>query len=252
MIDLHCHILPGIDDGPQTIEESVAMARRAAEDGIVHIVATPHVKAAFAVSGQRFQKGTAFFNEQVLELYERLKSEGLKIGIFPGAEIALPAIDDDTISVLGINNTKYLLIEFPHTHLPAKAVDVIFNLNIKGYHPIVAHPERNPSIIEDPGKLMELRKIGALVQITASSLTSASDPDVKQCAHYLVKKNAVEFIASDAHSTDSRPPVLSKAYELVAKMVGGKKAEMLVWWNQVGVINNRLWAMGEKATGNGR
>jgi protein-tyrosine phosphatase len=247
MIDLHCHILPGIDDGPETMEESVAMARRAVEDGIVHIVATPHVKAAFAVSGQRFQKNTAFFNDQVLQLYDRLKSEGLKIGIFPGAEIALTAIDYDTISVLGSNNTKYLLIEFPHTHLPAKAGEVIVNLRTKGYRPIIAHPERNPSIIEDPGKLMELRQIGALAQITASSLTDTNDPDVRQCARYLIKKNAVEFIASDAHSIDARPPVLSKAYELVAKMVGGKKAEMLVWWNQVGVMNNRLWAMDNRS-----
>jgi protein-tyrosine phosphatase len=243
MIDLHCHILPGIDDGPQTMEESVAMARRAVEDGIVHIVATPHVNASFAVSGQSFQKNTAFFQTQVRQLHDRLKSEGLMIGIFPGAVIALPAIEEDTISVLGINNTKYLLIEFPHARLPAKAGEVVLNLRAKGYHPIVAHPERNPSIIDDPRKLMELRKIGALVQITASSLTGTGDSDVRQCAHYLVKKNAVEFIASDSHSVDTRPPVLSKAYELIAEMVGVEKAEMLVWWNQVGVINNRLWAM---------
>jgi protein-tyrosine phosphatase len=236
MIDLHCHILPGIDDGPKNMEESVAMARRAVADGIDHIVATPHVNASFAVSGQSFEKDIAFFKSHVLQLYDRLKSEGLKIGIFPGAEIALPAIDEETISVLGINNTKYLLIEFPHTRLPSKAGEVIFNLNGKGYHPIVAHPERNPSIIDDPRKLMELRRMGALVQITASSLTDTIDPDVRQCARYLVKKDAVEFVASDAHSAVARPPVLSKAYQLVSKMVGSKKAEMLVWWNQVGVI----------------
>jgi protein-tyrosine phosphatase len=243
MIDLHCHILPGIDDGPQTMEESVAMARRAVADGIDHIVATPHVKATFSVCGQSFQKGAPYFNEQVLQLYDRLKSEGVKIGIFPGAEIALPAIDEETISVLGINNTKYLLIEFPHTRLPAKAGEVVFNLKTKGYHPIIAHPERNPSVIDDPRKLMELRENGALVQITASSLADTDDPDIRQCALYLVKKNVVDFIASDAHSAEIRPPVLSKAYALAAKMVGTKKAEMLVWWNQVGVIKGETIGM---------
>lgn len=233
IIDTHCHILPWVDDGPAEIDESVEMAKIAAADGITHIVATPHVNRFYshnrADAAQRFAAA-------LYRLEYRLKVEGVPIKVMAGAEIADTCARTMELSELGLNKTNYLLVEFPHTHLPADAGDLLFNLVVKGYKPIIAHPERNPSVIENPNRLFELRKAGALVQVTASSLTNKHNSDVHRCAMYLLKKDAVEIIASDAHNTNGRRPVLSEAIKVISKVVGKKQARRMVVENPIDIL----------------
>lgn len=233
IIDTHCHILPWVDDGPAEISESVEMAKIAAADGITHIVATPHVNRLYshnrADAAQRF--ATALHR-----LRYRLKAEGVPIKVMAGAEIADTCARTMDLSDLGLNKTNHLLVEFPHTHLPVDAGDLLFNLAVKGYKPIIAHPERNPSVIENPNRLFELRKTGALVQMTASSLTDKRNADVYRCAMYLLKKGAVEVIASDAHNTNGRRPVLSKAIKVISKVMGEKQARQMVLENPIHIL----------------
>jgi protein-tyrosine phosphatase len=227
MIDIHCHIIPGVDDGPQEMRETIEMARQAAADGITDIVATPHVNGSYGAMAGEEERSRAGFEVEVALVNQRIRAAGVWLTVWPGAEIAHQCIDGADLSALGLNGTRYVLVEFPHTHLPADAAGVIRKLLAGGYLPIVAHPERNPSIIERPKELMALRELGALAQITAGSLTQPSDPDVLHCALYLLKKLAVDFIASDAHSAAARPPVLTAAFKETVKLLGVKPAKAL-------------------------
>lgn len=234
MIDIHCHILPLLDDGPEKMSEAVAMARIAAEDGITHIVATPHVNETYTLVEE--DALAVCFQAEVDRLRDRLRAERVPVGIVPGAEIFCTNASKRALAKLGMNNTSYLLIEFPHTHLPSDAADLIFQLANEGFYPIIAHPERNPSIIKKNDKLILLREMGALAQITAASLFETSRRHVRQCALSLLEKGAVDFIATDAHSAKSRPPILSKAYGLVAELAGERIAEVLMRENATAML----------------
>ena len=138
-----------------------------------------------------------------------------------------------------INNTQYILIEFPYTHIPANAADIIFNFRLQGLIPIITHPERNPSVIRDPEKLFSLLARNVYVQITGDSLTGNFGHQIQECAFYLLKKGAVHFIASDAHSEIVRGPVLSEALKVAEKIVGKENARMLVNDNPLAVISGK-------------
>jgi protein-tyrosine phosphatase len=230
MIDIHCHILPGIDDGPSDISESIEMARIAAADGIRTIVATPHL-----TDGQYTAEVIA---TGVTGLNKALADHAIQLRILRGADINvmlyIPDLEDYTI-----NGTKYLLYEFPHSHMPANADQIIFNAMSKGLYPIITHPERNPSVIRDPNIIIGLRETGPLVQITAGSLTGYFGSAPKECAMYLLKRGAVDFIATDAHSCDSRRPVLSEGLWIAEKIIGRKAASHLVNANPLAVIEGR-------------
>jgi protein-tyrosine phosphatase len=230
MIDIHCHILPGIDDGPSDIADSIEMARIAAADGITVIVATPHLKdhadmAAEIMSG-------------VAELNSRLAEQKIPVKILQGADInvmlSIPSLKDYTI-----NGTKYLLYEFPHTHMPGNAVQIIFNVMSAGLHPIITHPERNPSVVRDPGIVIDLKETGPLIQITAGSLTGRFGPASRECALYLLKRGVVDIIATDAHSIYDRPPELSEGLRAAEKIVGRRAAKCMVQENPLAVIEGR-------------
>jgi protein-tyrosine phosphatase len=230
MIDIHCHILPGIDDGPSDMNESIEMASVAAADGITTIVATPHLKdriypADIIASG-------------VAELNGQLADREIPVRILRGADINAmlsPALLKD----FTINGTKYLLFEFPHTHMPGNALQIIFNAMVSGLRPIITHPERNPSVVRDPSGVLELRETGALVQITAGSLTGDFGPEARECALFLLRKGAVDIIATDAHSIDGRRPVLSEGLQVAEKILGRESALRLVEENPAAVIEDR-------------
>ena len=230
MIDLHCHILPGIDDGAENAKESVKMARVAAEDGISHIVATPHIRETL--------HPPVFLKKNVTKLNEVLQKYQVPVEILCGADVyaMLPPRE-----VLGyaINNSQYILIEFPYTHVPANAADIIFNFKLQGLIPIITHPERNPSVIREPEKLFSLLTGNVYIQVTADSLTGNFGMQIQECAFYLLKKKAVHFIASDAHSAIVRRPVLSEAAKVAEKIVGKENARMLVNDNPLAVISGK-------------
>ncbi len=227
MIDLHCHILAGIDDGPVAMEQSIAMARIAAADGISRIAATPHIKNTLH-SPDIIRKGVARLNAALAELR-------IPVEIVPGGEV-YAVLDPLLLDGYRLNNSRYILIEFPHTHLPRTAVSLLFQLAVRGFKPIIGHPERNSSIIRNPDLLLKLLSSNVLVQITAGSLTGDFGPQVMECACGLLKQGAVSFIATDAHSVKHRPPILSRGINIAAGIIGREKALALVISNPEAVL----------------
>ncbi len=228
MIDLHCHILHALDDGPDSIDEAVAMAKLASADGIKQIIATPHI------SDQVVRPDT--LKNQLLQLNDRLAVLGIPLEIFFGAELS-SQLSIDLLQGFTINNSSYLLIEFPHSHLPATARETIFNLRAHGYFPIIAHPERNPSIISDPPRVLKLLDDGVYLQITAASIAGKFGRKVKKCAIKLLKMGLVHFIGTDSHSSSWRRPLLSAGVKEAGKIIGKENALKLVTVNPAAVLS---------------
>lgn len=235
MIDLHCHILPGIDDGVSDIGEAVEMARIAAADGISKIVASPHIGGQTLTWKTENGHLSEIIDEKIGHLKRNLSAEGIPVEIIRGGEVSA-FLPPQTCELFTINGTAYLIVEFPHTHLPVNSRDGIFAMVVYGLRPIIAHPERNASIIQNPEKLRELVQSGALVQITAASLTGEFGLESQACALYLLQQQMVSFIASDGHGAAHRPPVLSRAFQAAKKHVGHKKAHALISENPEAVI----------------
>jgi len=218
MIDLHSHILPGIDDGAANEKESLEMMKAAIEDGITIIAATPH-----------HQNGK-FINERevilsgVKRLNELAKEHHLNIQVVPGQEIRLYGeIEEDyrhkKLVTLG-GDSEYILVEFSNRHVPRYTERLFYDIQILGLKPIIVHPERNLEIIESPEKLIHLIEKGALVQATAASITGCFGKKVHKFTHQLIEANAVHIIASDAHNTSSRGFQMKNAVEVLEKKYG--------------------------------
>jgi len=229
MIDIHCHILPGIDDGPEVMDDSIAMARMASEDGITMIVATPHINFELTPADR--------IKSLALELNMRLAGEGIDISILTGADVSA-VIDPALLGSYGINDSRYVLVEFPHGRIPSNARKSVFAFIMAGLKPIITHPERNGSVISDPGIISDLIESGALVQITAGSITGEFGRDAVRCSEKLLAKGLVHFIASDAHSPLTRPPLLSEAVKRAGRIVGEEAALSLVRENPQAVISD--------------
>jgi protein-tyrosine phosphatase len=225
MIDLHCHLLPGIDDGPKDLEESLAMARIAVADGIRIIVATPHT-----LNGVYTNEKNEIIS-RVRALQDSLNKENIPLRLFPGADIhfstdLIPGLEGGTI--LPINNGRYLLIEMEKESLPVAVREAFFDLRIKGYFPIVSHPERNSLIQRNPERIEGWVHHGALIQVTAGSLTGSFGRRAHDCSRRLLERGLVHVIASDAHSSDKRPPILSEGVKVAEALVGRSEALKLV------------------------
>ena len=230
MIDLHCHILPALDDGPKDMAASVAMAKTAARDGITHIVATPHVKETVYPMETVEEKRAA--------LQAELSGAGIPVTIHLGGELChLHHTKTEILKQYAINQTSYVLIEFPHTHLPHTWGNVIFSLMVKGFRPIIAHPERNPSVITDPGLVHQMIEKGARIQLTSASITGYFGRDIQACADYLIRKQQVHVVATDAHSDDTRPIRLSPAFDKVKRQMGQDYAGRLFRDNPWAILN---------------
>lgn len=231
MVDLHCHLLPWVDDGPTDWDEAVEMARIAAADGVETAVATPHC--------QDGSPGPGEIRALVAELNRRLGAAGVALTVLPGAELN-PQLPPETLRTLSLNATPYVLVEFPPFHLPANARDLVWRAVAQGLRPIIAHPERNSSVHRDPRRLLELLEAGALAQVTAASLEGAMGPEAEACARYLVRRGAVHFLASDGHSATVRRPTLSAGLAVAAGLLGAAPARRLVWDNPAAVVAGRL------------
>lgn len=226
MIDLHCHILPGIDDGPRDLKESITMSRVAFNDGIRTIVATPHTLNGIFVNEL----------EKILSLVEKLQNTLLKnnigLRIVPGADVHVNYNILELIrqgKAVTINNQGcYILLEFPHNHVPPRIPEQVFELKLNGITPIFTHPERNAAIQEDLGIILRLVEQGALTQITSMSITGEFGPQAYKCAHEMLKHNLVHIVASDAHSSRGRLPLLSRAVEKASEIVGPEFARATV------------------------
>ncbi len=210
MIDLHTHILPGLDDGAKDIEQSLAMAQIAADDGITMLAATPHV-----ISGEIDNRKEDIL-QKVKELNDLLDSVGIPLQILPGAEYRLePDLPQRLAAgeLLTINDTgQYLLVELPATMVPDYTGRILYDLQLQGITPIIAHPERNGGFEQDPELLQDLISRGILAQITSASITGQFGKSVKKTALKILQEGSAHLIASDAHSSHGRSPVLSGAF----------------------------------------
>src|SRR5664280_2348654 len=196
MVDLHSHILAGVDDGARSLEESVEIAIAAARDGTKIMAATPHVRDDFPTA-------VATMERLVLELNEALREKEIELQILGGAEIAIPSLqtlDADELRRLGLGgNPNYLLVEFPYFGWPLSLESEIWNLKRRGITPVIAHPERNPQVQEAPARIGSLVAAGALVQLTAASVDGRLGRRNRKTAHELIAAGHAHLIASDAH-----------------------------------------------------
>ncbi|MCP4297809.1 MAG: hypothetical protein GY786_19625 [Proteobacteria bacterium] len=229
MIDTHCHILPNInaDDGATNFKQAIEMARIAAEDGVTKIIATPHIRGQFD-SSKNIQKRCDQLNQLIQE-------QKIPLKIYCGGEIA-STMDLAIFKNYTMNLSRYVLVEFPHSYLPQSARETLFNLVGLGLIPIIAHAERNASIVKDPQRLLDLVNPSIWVQITTSSLLGHFGRDEKQCARFLLKKGVVNLLGSDAHDESYRPPTLSEGLRVAAKIIGKEKAKRLVIDNPEAVL----------------
>ncbi len=226
MIDLHNHILPGLDDGSDSIEKSLKMARIAVDDGVKVIVATPHsYNGVYKTGPDKILKEVERFNQS-------LQEEGIPLLVLPGADVHLDIAlirDIKNHKVMTVNNNKrYIMLELPPFGLPQDLSVFIWKLKLSGATPVFTHPERNETVQEDINILYDFIMQGALSQLTAMSLTGEFGKKARKCAVSLLKYNLAHIIASDAHSVKRRPPVLSKAVKAAGRIVGHDQALRMV------------------------
>jgi len=212
VIDLHTHILPGLDDGARSLEESVAMARSAVADGVRVIAATPHVRDDYPTRATEMEAGVA-------ELREALSADGVELDVLTGGEIALDRLallDADELADFGLaGNRKYVLLEFPYYGWPLDLETRAFELRSKGFVVVLAHPERNAEVQSAPDRLQRLVERDAMVQLTAASLDGRLGRTSRRTAFRLLELDLAHLLASDAHNPEVRAVGLRSAAEAV-------------------------------------
>jgi len=228
LIDLHCHILPGVDDGPSTVEESLSMARQALADGIQTMVATPHTL------NEIYDNPASEVTARVSRLQDRFRKEKLALNLCPGSDAhicvqmasRIMAGDAATIN----NSGRYVLVEFPVQAIPSGYREELFQLKLQGITPIITHPERNLVFQNRLDIIYSLVEMGCLIQITAMSVTGEFGEEAMAYSHRLLDFRLAHIIATDGHSPENRPPVLSPAVEVAARIMGSMAAakEMVV------------------------
>jgi protein-tyrosine phosphatase len=216
MIDLHCHLLPGVDDGPSTTAVSLEMARMAWDSGTRTIVATPHMIGRYPTTPAQVVAGIA-------RLRPELDRAGIPIEVRPGGEIALdflPRMRDDDLRAATLGGGgRWLLLEMPFRGWPLHLPELLRDLEMRGLGAVIAHPERAEAVQRAPYRMHEIVGLGALVQITTSSLTGENGTLARRTAATLLRDGVAHFIASDAHSSGWRAPVLGEGLEAAARVL---------------------------------
>jgi protein-tyrosine phosphatase len=233
MVDVHCHILPGLDDGPDTIEESMAMAESAIGDGITHVVATPHASSEY------------FFDyARVRQLREELQSKiGERLTLATGCDFHLnpenlAALREDAPRFC-INQHDYLLVEFNEFSIPPSMDQTLHEIQLAGLRPIVTHPERNVILRGQPERLAKWARVGCYVQVTGGSLIGVFGAGAQKDALRWMAQGVVHFVASDAHNVRGRPLKLQPAYDVVREQFGEEMARGLFVDNPLAAFEGR-------------
>lgn len=226
MIDIHCHILPGLDDGPDTFEESLQMCRKAVSDGIEQIVAAPHIKR------NTYNNTKDDIITQTDALNSLLRSEGLELNIIPAAAVRFEwdlfeRIMAGEVPMFGAE-VQYLLLEPPLELMPPHFDKFIHELLLKGIVPIITHPERIYEVQENIQRLYKLVNLGALVQVATMSITGEFGVRVEGTVKLMLKNHLAHLIGTEAHSTLNRPPILSPALKVASKIIGNEEAMAMV------------------------
>lgn len=225
IIDLHCHILPNVDDGAATVEEALEMARRAVESGVTDIVATPHV------CHPQFDTESIDIDQAVEQLQRVLDAKNVLLRLHSGSEIR---INGDVLSELerknsrALGNSRYTLIEFPHQTVPSYAESLFFELRTAGYVPIIAHPERNQQLLKEPERLYRFASVGVLSQVTTASVAGRFGRHTQEMAIVFLQHRLSQLVASDAHNRASRDFFWGEALTVLHKELGTAWTDQLL------------------------
>ncbi|HYK05985.1 MAG TPA: CpsB/CapC family capsule biosynthesis tyrosine phosphatase [Thermoanaerobaculia bacterium] len=235
MIDIHHHILPGVDDGPHELDEAVEMCRMAVDEGIETIVATPHVLRG---------RWPVFSPLELAAQLDRLRhAVGDSPRLLLGSEYFFAHDMADLLrtgaSIVPLAASRYVLLELAANNVPPMLEQPLYRAQLDGWVPIIAHPERNLVFQQKPELLAYLIGHGARVQLTASSLVGAFGPQAQASARLFLERNMVHFVATDAHNTDRRPPLVKKALAALRELAGDEVTEALTHANPLAVVENR-------------
>lgn len=221
MIDLHCHILPGVDDGAPDLDASLAMARHAEGAGIATIAATPHIREDFALE-------LSSLAERVAELNSRLEAAGIAVRVVQGGELAIskaPDLDDGELAAIRLGDGPYVLVESPYADVGDMLESTLFELQVRDVQPLLAHPERSPCFLGDIGRVEALVERGIMCSVTAASMAGAFGSTVKAFTRELFAAGLVHDVASDAHDDRRRAPDLRPGFEGLDRDLPGLLAQ---------------------------
>jgi protein-tyrosine phosphatase len=246
MIDIHHHLLWGVDDGAKDFDTSFEMARASARDGVTHVVCTPHANA-------QYDYDPAVNAAKVAELQARLDDARIALKVGLGCDFHLSY--DNVIEAkqnpakFSINSLGYLMVEIPDYGVPPGLTETFYELQLAGLTPVLTHPERNPTLQQDYKRLAEWMRGGVLVQVTGDSVTGKMGRSAEKMAHTLLRQRWVHFIATDAHNVSSRPPRLSEARALIARKYGQEYAEALSTTNPRAAFEGKPFEPSEEPIG---
>jgi len=242
MVDIHSHILPGIDDGSQSWEMTAEMCRAAAADGVTHIVATPHANHRYEYNRERF---TAMLGQ----LHDSADGK-LRFSLGCDFHFSYENIQDalEHPRRYTIGDTPYLLIEFSNFGIPPAVKEQVLALRSRGMVPIITHPERNPCLLKKPELVLDLIEQGCLVQVTANAVTGAWGSRSRKMVEWLLENNAIHVIASDAHDPVRRTPVMSGARDAIAKLACAEVAQALTHDNPAAIVEGKNLPWGEPSS----
>ena len=242
MVDLHHHLLPGLDDGSPDLATSVEMARIAEAEGITHVVCTPHASSNFAFQPEQNSL-------RLTQLRAALAEAGVHItlGLACDFHISYDNVQDAVAhpTRYSVNGGDYLLVELADYSISPNMQETFYELRLAGLTPILTHPERNPTLQRDPDRMVPWLRDGLLCQVTAGSVVGSMGRTAQKFASQLLEKRWVHFLATDAHNLNSRPPLMRRAYETVARKYGESYADLICTQNPFSVFENR--PVGEQA-----
>jgi len=239
MIDLHSHILPGIDDGAADLDASLVMARIAAADGITRMACTPHIVPGL------YENSFETIAPALAKLTQALLDRGIPLQLVIGADVHIaPDLDVSLASgiVPTLNRTRYFLLEPPHHILPPKLEEVTARLIKASFVPIITHPERLTWLKAHYGVIESLNGMGCLIQVTADSITGGFGKEAQYLAHRLLDERRVDIIATDCHGPVHRRPVLTQARQAVTDRLGETEARAMVVERPSAILENRVIA----------
>lgn len=225
MYDLHCHLLPAIDDGAKDLDTALAMARMAVADGITHMACTPHIYPGM------YENTTAIIQRAIQDLTQQLEQHRIDLKLGIGADVHMvPEVLDGLRSgrIPCLNDTRYLLLEPPHHTAPPRFSETLFDLIASGYVPVITHPERLTWVGNYYEQFVEAVKQGAWIQITAGSVTGRFGEEAQYWSETMLKDGIVHILATDAHNLKKRSPQLAEGRNQVARWVGEEEADYMV------------------------
>ena len=244
MIDLHCHYLPGIDDGAQTLDESLDLARAAVQAGITAAVMTPHVHPG------RYENTASSITKLCTAFQHVLRHQNIPLSVYAGGEVRVSSdimqmVEEEQIPFIGeLDGYQVMLLEFPHSHLVFGAEKLVSWLLARHIRPLIAHPERNKDVMRNIDKLRPFVEMGALLQLTGASVIGQFGKPALQCARQIIEREWVTVVATDSHNLQHRPPNLDLAYKALTEIGGEDFARGLTQETPSRIVAGRSAAVG--------